>query len=163
MHAKNRLPFLTTVELALDGIAYAQIQRPGVGPSSPDRRNQDLETAQQIRLLDEQRLLEEHRNGEVSARDQAIVQAQVAKFLEAIKHRKHRFHDFDQVVLHSKTPVTPAMLALMAESPYAADIAYYLGKHPEQSGAIAQIQPVEAPSAVQQLEVRFAAENAVRQ
>jgi hypothetical protein len=174
MNAKHLLLFLTTNAIVLAGVAHSQMPRPGVGPTNPDRQNQDLETMQQIRLMDEQRLLEEQRqhdstsqhsqqgNAGVPAPDQAIVQAQVAKFMEAIKHRKHRFADFDQVVIHSKTPVTPAMLALMAESPYAADIAYYLGKHPEESGAIARMRPADAGLAVRQLEATIAAENAVR-
>ena len=161
MNAKNLLPFLITIAVAFAATGHSQIPRPGVGPTNPDRQNRDLETVQQIRLLDEQRLLEEQSKGGAPARDRAIVQAQVAKFMEAIKHRKHRFADFDLVVIHSKTPVTPEMLALMAESPYAADIAYYLGKHPEQSGAIAQMQPAEAGLAVRQLEATIAAENAV--
>jgi hypothetical protein len=164
MSARNLLLILTTVAVTLAGTAHAQIQRPGVGPSNPDRVNQDLETRQQIQLMDDQRRLEEMRqqqeNGGSSAREPAIVQAQVAKFMEAIKHRRHRFPDFDQVVLHSQTPVTPEMLALMAESPYAADIAYYLGKHPERSGAIALMQPAQASSAVRQLATTIAAENA---
>src|SRR6266436_1729705 len=171
MSAKTLLLFLTMIGVAFagTGTAHAQMVRPGVGPTNPDRQNQDLETRQQIRLMDEQRLVEEQRqrdlksqdlqqgNGGAAARDPAMVQAQVAKFMEAIKHRRHRFADFDQVVIHSRTPVTPEMLALMAESPYAADIAYYLAKHPEQSGAIAQMQPAEAGLAVRQLEATIAA------
>ena len=41
-------------------------------------------------------------------------------------------------------------------------IAYYLGKHPEQSGAIAQMPPAEAGSAVRQLEATILAGSAVR-
>src|SRR5882672_1542677 len=122
MNAKHFLLLLTAIAVALAGVARAQMPRPGVGPTNPDRQNQDLETMQQIRLMDEQRLLEEQRqhdaasqhpergNGGVPALDPAIVQAQVAKFMEAVKLRKHRFADFDQVVIHSKTPVTPSML-----------------------------------------------------
>ena len=54
------------------------------------------------------------------------------------------------------------MLGMMAESPYAADIAYYLGKHPEISGALAQMPPVESGLALRQLGATIAAENAVR-
>jgi hypothetical protein len=173
MNVKHLLLF-STIAIALSGTARSQIVRPGVGPSNPNRLNQDLETRQQILFMDERRRAEEQRqrdaqsqqsqdgHGGNPARDQAIVQAQVAKFLKAIKGRKRRFADFDQVVTHGKAPVTPAMLGLMAESYYAADIAYYLGKHPEQSLAIAQMHSAEARSAVQQIESRIAAENAGR-
>jgi hypothetical protein len=174
MNARNLLLFLTSITVALAGTAHSQIPRPGVGPANPNIQNQNLDTMQQIRLMDEQRLLEEQRrrdaqsrhpqqgNGGVSARDQAIVQSQISKFMQAIKPHKHRFADFDQVVFHSKTPLTTEILAVMSESPYAADIAYYLGKHPEQSGAIAQMGPTEADLAVRQLEATIADENAVR-
>src|SRR3979409_757563 len=98
MNAKNLLPFLITIAVAFAATGHSQIPRPGVGPTNPDRQNRDLETVRQIRLLDEQRLLEEQSKGGAPARDRAIVQAQVAKFMDAIKHRKHRFADFDQVV-----------------------------------------------------------------
>jgi len=82
--------------------------------------------------------------------------------MKAIKPRKDRFADFDKVVIHGKTPVTPSMLGLMADSPYAADIAYFLGKHPEQSVAIARMAPAEASVAVHEIETTIAAENLVR-
>jgi hypothetical protein len=162
MNGKSLLRFLTAITITLTGTAHSQVLRPGVGASSPNSQNQNLDTMQQIRLLEEQRQRDAQMQQRIPARDQAAAQAQVAKFREAIKHRKHRFADFDQVVIHSKTPVTPAMLEMMAQSPYAADIAYYLGKHPEQSGAIAQMQPAEAGLAVRQLEATIAAENAGR-
>jgi hypothetical protein len=153
VNAKNLHPLLTAIVIALAGAAHSQTQRPGVGATSPNFQNQNLETMEQIRLLDEQRRLEEQRRHD----------ALTAKFMKAIKPRRHLFADFDHVVIHGKTPVTPGMLALMAESPYAADIAYYLGKHPEESGAIAQMQPAEASLAVRQLEATITDENAGRQ
>lgn len=169
MKAKNLLLLLTLAAVAGAGRAHSQNLHPGVNPGSPNIQNQNLDTMQQIRLMDEQRLLDEQRrhdaqqgNGAVSAHDRAIVQGQISKFMQAIKPRKGRFADFDQVVFHSKTPLTTGVLAVMSESPYAADIAYYLGKHPEQSGAIAQMGPTEAGQAVRQLEATIAAENAGR-
>jgi hypothetical protein len=174
MSTRHVLQAFIPIVIALAGPANSQIQRPGVGPTNPDRQNQDMETRQQIQLINEQARLRElercdkrsqdpqQGNGKDAACDQAIAQAQVAKFMEAIKHRMHRYSDFDQVVLHSKTPVTPLMLALMADSPFAADIAYYLGKHPEQSAAIALMPPAEAGTAVRQLEATVAAGIAAR-
>ena len=82
--------------------------------------------------------------------------------MEAIKSRKAMYPDFDKVVLHGNAPVTPSMLRLMSESPYAADIAYYLGQHPEQSGAIARMPPEQARSAIKQIESAAAATNPIR-
>jgi hypothetical protein len=51
---------------------------------------------------------------------------------------------------------------LIAESPYAADIAYYLNKHPEQSAAIAQMPSEQARSEVQKIEASAASTNPIR-
>ena len=101
-----------------------------------------------------------------SGRGQAVppteTQTQVAKFMEAIKPRKDMYPDFDKVVLQGNAPVTPAMLGMISASPYAADIAYYLGQHVEQSGAIARMQPDQARSAIKQIETAAAATNPIR-
>jgi len=165
MNAKDGLLLLTAITITFAGTAHAQIQRPGVGPTDPNRVNQDLETRQQIQLMDDQRRREElqqpgqHGSGGASVQDPAVVQVQVATFMKAISHRRHRFADFDQVVIQSKTPMTPQMLGLMAESAYAADIAYYLCKHPETSGAIAIMRPAEAGLAIRQLETTLSLQN----
>jgi len=151
MNARTLFLCLTGISVAFAGTAFSQIQRPNVGPTNPDAQNRNLETMQEARLLNDQRRIdEEHRRN-----------AQVAKFMKAIAPRKDRFPDFDQVVIHGKTPVSPTMLAIMADSPYAADIAYFLGKHSEQSGAIAQMAPVEAGKAMHQIEAEIAANNSV--
>jgi hypothetical protein len=48
------------------------------------------------------------------------------------------------------------MVALMAESEYAADIAYYLGKHPDEAARISRMPLQDAGPAI------FAIEAAVR-
>ena len=173
MHAKKFLLFFAPLAIALAGTAHAQV-RPNIGPTNPNRTNQDLENVQQIQAMDEQRRLDEmRRRGAKSqqseagtdgtpARDVAVVQAQVAKFMHAIKRRKNKFADFDQVVIHGKAPMTPEMLGVMAESPYAADVAYHLGTHPEQAGEIAQMQPEDAGAAVRQLAATIETENVAR-
>ena len=153
MEVRALLILVCASAVTLPGSAHAQIQfPPGVGPTNPNRQNEDLETRQRILSLDEQNRLEEQRRHDDLVR----------KFMNAIKVRKYRFTDFDQVVIHGKMPMTPEMLAVIAESPYAADIAYYLGKHTDQSGAIALMPPKEARSALQQIESAIATENSAK-
>ena len=64
------------------------------------------------------------------------------KFLTAIESRKGRWADFDVIVFKSNVAYSEDMLALMAQSPYAADIAYYLGTHPHESAQYASM-PIE--------------------
>jgi hypothetical protein len=152
MSAKNLYLCLAVIAVTSAGTAFSQMPRPNVGATNPDAQNRNLETMEETRLLNDQRRIDEENNRV----------GPVAKFMKAIKHRKDRFPDFDQVVIHGKAPVTPSMLGLMADSPYAADIAYFLGKHPEQSVAIAQMAPAQASKAVHEIETTIAAENSVR-
>lgn len=121
MNMKSAL--LVLIALAWAGTAEAQLPGGGKVPVNPNRDNLDLEMRQQIQSLDEQRRREAQAGDGLSVHDREAAQAQVAKFVEAIKPRRRRWADFDQVVLHGKTPVTPDMLALMSQSRYAADIA----------------------------------------
>ena len=154
------LPFLIAISAIGLETAHAQMAGTSKVPINPNSANQDLQNQQQIQQLDEQRRRDALSHLQGSDHDKAVAQAQIAKFLDAINPRKRRFADFDQVVFHGNSPVSPAMLGQMARSPYAADIAYYLGKHPDQSGAIAKMQPAEADAAVQQLAATIAAESA---
>jgi hypothetical protein len=142
--------YLAAIALILAGTTQAQFTPPST-LTNPNRVNEDIQQRADIEAVNNQR-----------AREQTGPQAEVAKFLEAIKPRKHLFAGFDQVVLHGKAPLTPDMLALMAHSPYAADIAYFLATHPEQSGAIAHMQPEEASVAMRQIEASAAASNPIR-
>ncbi len=133
--------------LALSGVAHAQ-KIIGFNQTSNDFQNR-----QQIENIN---------SGRGQARAPTEAQVQIAKFMEAIKPRKDMYPDFDKVVLQGNAPVTPAMLGMISASPYAADIAYYLGQHAEQSGAIARMQPDQVRSAIKQIETVAAATNPIR-
>lgn len=122
--------------------ALGQIQRPGIGASSPNALNQSQQLAQQLRLMDEQHRADEWRQQHDPA----------TRFLEAVKPRKRHYRDFDQVVLRGNTPMTADVLGLMAQSPYAADLAYYLAKHPDEALAVTQMEPAQASDALRRLE-----------
>jgi hypothetical protein len=166
-HGCNLVLSLVVTPIALLGQAHAQMQRPGVGPTNPNAYNQAFDTMHQMQDLEDQRRRDAQAKQkpvgvELSAQDKAVLQAQVAKFLKAVQRRKYRFPDFDQVVLHGNAPITPGMLGLVAESAYAADVAYYLGKHPEQSATIAQMTPADATLALQQIESTIGERSASR-
>ena len=101
----HRRGYWTAIGMILAGSAQAQFTAPA-NLTNPNRVNEDIQQRADIEAVNNQR-----------AREQTGQQADVAKFLEAIKPRKHLFADFDQVVLHGKAPATPGMLALMARVP----------------------------------------------
>jgi hypothetical protein len=128
----------------------------------------------QIELQNEQIAMENQRQREAAGRatapvkadsavdvhappgpNQAERQAQGEKFMKAIQYRRYRWADFDKAVFTTEWPVSPDMVALMAESPYAADMAYYLAKHPNESAAIAQMPLPQAGEAMRAVEARL--------
>jgi hypothetical protein len=128
--------------IALAGAAAAQMMGP---PAADGTRDPNADNRQREILQEMARLQEQHR-------DEAEHRALVEKFLAAVKPRQWHYRDFDQVVLHGKAPVSPLLLELIAQSYYAADIAYYLGQHPDQAMSIARMPKADATQAVKTIE-----------
>ena len=82
-------------------------------------------------------------------------------WLEAAKPRRHLFPDFDQVVFAPNVAITPQMVMFMSGSTFAADFAYYLGKHRAEAIAIASMAPLDAAKAIDQIEAKAKAEAAM--
>ena len=74
------------------------------------------------------------------------------QFMTAIESRKGRWADFDEIVFKSNVTYSEDMLSLMAKSPYAADIAYYLGMHPHESAKYAGMPLEQSGPAIQAIE-----------
>ena len=74
------------------------------------------------------------------------------QFMTAIQSRKSRWADFDQIVFKSNVAYSEDMLSLMAQSPYAADIAYYLGTHPHESALYAGMPLEQSQPAIGAIE-----------
>ena len=103
--------------------------------------------------IDNQRRQEEQRRQAASRNASDEQAAEIAqRFSEAIQYRRYRWDDFDEVVFDEELQISLDMVALMAESRYAADIAYYLGKHPEESARISQMPLPEAGKAIFDIE-----------
>jgi hypothetical protein len=51
------------------------------------------------------------------------------------------------------------MVALMAESPYAAEFAYYLGKHPDEAAAVSRMALPQAGKAIYSIEKKLIQSN----
>lgn len=64
-------------------------------------------------------------------------------WLARIEAARQAHPDFDEVV-DSDTPVSAAMQQAILESEQGAEIAYWLGKHPEEAARIAKLPPIAA-------------------
>jgi hypothetical protein len=84
--------------------------------------------------------------------------AAAKQFMTAIQSRKDRWADFDEIVFKSNVAYSEDMLSLMAKSPYAADIAYYLGMHPHESAQYAGMPLEQSAPAIRAIEVKAKSE-----
>lgn len=83
-------------------------------------------------------------------KQQAVIESAKAKFEQA----GEKFDDFDDVV-YTNQHVTKEMAQAVLFSDVGPDIAYYLGKNPEESQRIAALPPARQKIEIGKLEVRF--------
>lgn len=90
------------------------------------------------------------------AQERAMRAAQEA-WTEATAEFRQKVPDFDAVAHNPNLPVTPVMADAIRESGRGAEIAYYLGKNPEEAAKIAALPPVSQATAIARLESRIGA------
>jgi hypothetical protein len=65
-----------------------------------------------------------------------------------------RYADYDAVARNPNVPITQDMVKVMAASDMGPDIAYYLGRRPEEAARIARMQPLEMARQLGLIEAR---------
>jgi len=68
---------------------------------------------------------------------------------------RSRVQDFDAVAHNPNLPVTPVMADAIRESARGAEVAYYLGKNPDEAAQIAALPPLSQATAIARLESRL--------
>jgi TolA-binding protein len=123
---------------------------------------------EQIRMMQEQRREMEYRNNQERenqireeeqrikiAQDKSELDSAMQEWLKMASPRLHLYQDFDKVVYLNDVAITNDMIRIMAKSKYAADIAYYFGKHKTESLAISKMPLPEASTAISDVEGRI--------
>ena len=77
------------------------------------------------------------------------------QFAERVEKARMKYDDFDEVVLNPYVPITDEMVMAIHESELGPDIAYYLGKHPEEAMRIARLSPVAQAREIGKIEARL--------
>lgn len=73
-----------------------------------------------------------------------IEQERTEKWIEKADAASERFPDFDEVVGNPSLPINPTMAEWLTEDEKGVEVAYHLGKHPNQAARIAAMTPVRA-------------------
>ena len=139
---KISIGFTIFLLCGLSNIIHAQTTSPFT--TSPFDLGKVLRNAAEIQQIQEetrtQQLENDRRERELGYVGQEDTKEVALRFSEAIKYRRYKWDDFDDVVMNPDLKISLDMVALMAESQYAADIAYYLGNHLEESKEISRMQ-----------------------
>ena len=77
-----------------------------------------------------------------------------------VAEAKTRYSDFEAVAFSEDVPFSQAMFEAVTTSELGADIAYELGKNPDESERIAKLPPIQAVREIGKIEARIAARNA---
>lgn len=75
------------------------------------------------------------------------------EWFAAAAPRMSRFKDFKSVVFRDDLSISADMMRLMAGSRYAADLAYYFGKHGDESATVSRMRLLDAAKYIIRLEV----------
>lgn len=75
--------------------------------------------------------------------DQEELNAALSSMADDFEKAKKQHKDFQQVISNPAAAITPHMVIAMAEIDNPAQVAYYLGKHPEEAHEIAALTPFQ--------------------
>ena len=111
---------------------------------------QNEQAAIKLRQMEEQRKARQLQNQEVQTAPQK--NPAMDEWLKSAGPRMHIYPDFEQVVFAPDVSITDDMIRLMASSPLAADIAYYLGTHKIESLAVSKMSLQDAARSIDRIE-----------
>jgi len=94
---------------------------------------------------------------EARAANQAHAQKRQG-LIEKLEAGREKYNDFDEVVHDPIVPITEAMVDILAETEYPAEIAYYLGKNLSQATQISRMPPIQAAKQIGIIEAKIAAD-----
>ncbi|HEU4707931.1 MAG TPA: hypothetical protein VFS17_01330, partial [Methylophilaceae bacterium] len=110
-----------------------------------------------LEALAKHTVAEERRKAEAEAEEAKEKQTREAKaktYAERAEKARERMPDFDDVV-DQDLPVSRAMIEVIMESDIGPDLAYYLGKNPDEATRIAQLSPIAAARELGKIEAKL--------
>jgi len=152
------------------GLAGTMMQIEAMRMQREQLRLQQEQVVAQRRLMEEQtrtqQLENQRREGEIRNASSAgegptyspSDRATFEKWQKVAAPRMGRYPDFAEIAFAPDLVCSVQMIEIMANSPYAADIAYYLGNNKAKSLEIAQMSYFEQAAAIQQIEKKVAAQ-----
>lgn len=134
---------------------------------NPLQQMQQVEQIRALQLQNQQmeeqrraRMIENRQREEAAQRSQNQQTTQpsdpvIDEWLKAAAPRMGLYPDFEKVVFDKDVAINVDMIRLMTPSPFAADIAYYLGSHKLESLAISKMNLADASKSIDRIEKQF--------
>lgn len=128
---------------------------PSVAPNEPPKRDQFKSDEEYFWALNDYRIdaklnarREQERQQEAQARQREEQQKVVRTYQQRVSTAETKYPDFHEVVGSPALPITDAMAAAIQLHDLGPDVAYHLGKHPEEARRIADLPPMLAAAEI---------------
>lgn len=112
-------------------------------PDSDDFESYEDYLAEKVSFNLRRQQEEDYKRKDAQYQEQIAAERE-SEFLERVSKAKEVYEDFDAVVGNPKLPITEQMAEVIKEHESGPDIAYYLGKHPEEAARISNDSPYMA-------------------
>lgn len=99
--------------------------------------------------------LNSREKAEREAKQRQQVEQRTQAWQEAEDSARDKYEDFDEVAYNPRLPISDAMAEAIQTSEVGPDLAYYLGKNPEEASRIAKLSPFIAAKELGKLEVKL--------
>lgn len=158
--AKERRKIEREVRLETENAAYkAAANKEVVAPASTEKPHPDNFATYELFLeaLTDYKVAERDAvrvKEQEAAKQQEADNNRVKTYAEKANKAREVYTDFDEVV-DQDLPVSRAMIEVITESELGADIAYYLGKHPQDAIRIAALSPLAAAREIGKIEAKL--------
>lgn len=111
-------------------------------------REREVERERETRW---ERIQEERRERQAKVASPRAAE-RLANWLAKVEAARARYPDYDEVVASSRElAITPVMTLFMSESEYGADVAYWLGKHPDRCRAVKTLSEMSPSWAIDKM------------
>lgn len=102
-----------------------------------------------------EKLLAERENLTRKQREELEEKERADTWAKRQKLGREKYKDFDDVVGNDEVPITKAMAEAIMEADLGYEVAYYLGKHPEEAERIADLSPARQAVEIGKLEAKL--------
>ena len=130
-----------------------------VQPATPEPQQSDFgDYTEYVKALTDwktdQKIIAFQREADRKAADTRL-KTNATEFQVKLVEGEERFEDFEEVARNPILPITPAMIEILKDTDYPADVAYYLGKNIKECTMISRMPVLQAARVIGRIEAEI--------